>query len=152
MNTRTADGALEHLGVFDGVALTRVGGDLGLAQLRHALDGILQVHLLAVGQPVGDSLLQRVRAVDGQLLHARHVGNGVFRGHAGVGDDMGAVLGAILIHDPPQHLAAAVVVEVGIDIRQVDTVGVEETLKQQVVFQRVNLRDAEAVGHHRTGG
>ncbi len=65
---------------------------------------------------------------------------------------MGAVLCAVLVHDPPQYLSTAVVVEVGIDIRQVDTVGVEETLKQQVVFQRVNLRDAEAVGHHRTGG
>ena len=49
---------------------------------------------------------------------------------------------AILVHNPLQHLSSAVVIEVGIDIRQRDTVGVEETFEQQVVLQRVQFRDA----------
>ena len=61
---------------------------------------------------------------------------------------MGAVVLAILVHHPSQDPSAAVVVEVGIDIRQVDAVGVEESLKQEVVFQRVYLGDAQTVGHH----
>ena len=48
----------------------------------------------------------------------------------------------VLVHNPLQHLAAAIVVEVGIDIGQRDTVGVQETLEQQVVLQGVNLGDA----------
>ena len=91
---------------------------------------------------------------DGQrhFLHARYVLDAVLRGHRGVGDDVGAVLVAVFVHHPLQHLAAAVVVEVGVDIRQGDTVGVEEALEQQVVFQRVDLRDAQAVGHDAAGG
>ena len=58
---------------------------------------------------------------------------------------------AVLVHHPFQHLAAAVVVEVGINIRQRDTVRIQETLEQQVILQRVNLRDTQTVGHHRTG-
>ena len=59
---------------------------------------------------------------------------------------------AIFIHDPTQHLSAPVVVEIGIDIGQIHAVGVEETFKQQVVFQGVNLGDAQTIGHHRTCG
>ena len=64
---------------------------------------------------------------------------------------MGAVLVAILVHHPPQHLSSAVVVEVGIDIGQVDTVGIQETLKQEVILQGVYLGDAQTVGHHGAG-
>ena len=56
---------------------------------------------------------------------------------------------AILVHHPAQHLASAVVVEVGIDIGEVHTVGVEETLEQQVVLERVYARNAQTVGHYR---
>ena len=54
---------------------------------------------------------------------------------------MGAVLGTVFVLNPFQHTTAAIVVEVGIDIGEGDTVGVEETLKQQVVLQGVDLRD-----------
>ena len=63
---------------------------------------------------------------------------------------MGTVLMAVFVFHPFQHTTATVVVEVGIDIRQRDTVWIEETLKQQVVLQRIDLGDAETVGHHRT--
>ena len=56
---------------------------------------------------------------------------------------------AVFILHPFQHLAASVVVEVGIDIRKRNTVGVEETFEQQVVLDRVDLGDAKTIGHHR---
>ena len=54
---------------------------------------------------------------------------------------MGTILMAVFVFHPLQHTATAVVIEVGIDIGQRDTVRVQETLKQQVVLQRVDLRD-----------
>ena len=63
---------------------------------------------------------------------------------------MGTVLVTVLIHYPAQYLASAVVIEVGIDIRQVHTVRVQETLKQQVVLQRVDLGDSQAICHYGT--
>ena len=119
-----------------------------LSELRHLLDHVGQVDLIAAGQTVGDGLAQGVRRGQRQLLYARDILNTVLRGHRGVGDDVGAVLVTVLVLDPLQHTAAAVVVEVGIDIGQRDTVGVQETLEQQVVLQRIDLRDAQTVGHH----
>ena len=61
---------------------------------------------------------------------------------------MSAVLYTIFVHHPLEHSSTAFVVEVGVDIGQRYTVGVEETLKQQVILQRVDACDAEAVCHH----
>ena len=74
MKAGATDGTLELTGIFDGVALTGIGRSHCLAQLRRALDGILEIHLHAVGQSVGDSFLQCVGLLQGKLLHTRHVG------------------------------------------------------------------------------
>ena len=55
---------------------------------------------------------------------------------------MSTVLVPVLIFYPLQHLTSTIVIEVGIDIRQRDTVRIQETFKQQVVLQRVDLRDS----------
>ncbi len=144
-----AHGAFEHASVFDGVAFALDGRVLGFLQERDVLDGVGEVHLIAVGQSVGYGLAPSVHDVEGHLLHTGYVLYGVLRGHGCVGDDVGAVLFAVLVHHPAKHLAAPVVVEVGVDIRQRDAVRIEEALEQQVVLQRVDLRDAKAVGHHR---
>ena len=58
---------------------------------------------------------------------------------------------AVFLRHPVQHAAAAVVVEIDVDIGQRNTVRIEETLEQQVVGDGVDLRDAETVGHGRSG-
>ena len=64
---------------------------------------------------------------------------------------MGHFLLTIFLCYPIQHTSTSVIVEVHIDIRQRDTVRIQETLKQQVVFNRVNLRNPQTIGHCRTG-
>ena len=153
MNTRTTHRTLQHLGILDGVCQSRIGRSFGLLQLRHSLEGIDQIHLrcltIYVGQTVGNGLTQTVRLSNGHLLHACHVLDGVLCSHRGIGDDMCTILVTILVLDPLQHTTAAVVVEVSINIGQRDTVGIEETLEQQVVLQWVNLGDSQAVSHYR---
>ena len=61
------------------------------------------------------------------------------------------VLAVFLCH-PVQHAAAAIIVKVHVNIGQRDTVGVEETLKKEVIFNGIDLRDAETVGHATTSG
>ena len=56
----------------------------------------------------------------------------------------------VFVHHPLQHPFATIVIEVGINIREIDTVGVQETLKQQVVLQWVDSGDAQAICHGRT--
>ena len=151
-----ANGALEHLGVLDGVGLCGVDAGFSFLQLARTFNSIGEVHLhvfarLRVLQSVGDSLAPGVAQGQGHLLHACHILDAVLRGHRGIGDDMCAVLVAILLFHPLQHASASVVVEVSIDIGQGDTVGVEETLEQEVVLQRVELGDAQTVGHDASG-
>ena len=139
--------ALQHLGILDGVGFLWIQRCLCLGNGRNGLDDILQIHLQPVWQAVRNSLAEGVGLGEGIFLHACHILDGVLRSHRAVGDDVGAVLVPILVHDPPQHFAAAIIVKVGVNIRQRDTVGVEETLEQQVILQRVKLRYAETVCH-----
>ena len=150
MDTRASDGSLQHLGIFDGIALARVAGVLSLLQLRRILDGIGKIHLRTVWQSVGYRLAQRIRLVQRQLLHAGYVLDGVLGGHRTVCDDMGTVLMTIFIHHPSQHLTSTIIIEVGINIRKVHTVRVQETLKQQVILQRVYLGNTQTVRHYGT--
>ena len=55
---------------------------------------------------------------------------------------------AVALRHPVDDLRAPHIVEVGVYIGQRDTVGVEETLEQQVVLQRVKVGDMQAVGYH----
>ena len=148
VDARSAHRSLQLLGVFDGVSLARVGRHLGFSQLGCILDGICQVHLLVVRKTVWYGFFQHVGTLKGQPFHAGYIGNGVLGGHTAIGDDMGAVFLAILVHHPPEHLAAPIVVKIGVNIGQIHAVRVQEALEQQVVFQRVYPRDAQAVGHH----
>lgn len=150
MNTCSSHGALEHLGIFDGVALAYIRREFCLLQFGGVLDGIGQIHLRSIRQSVRNRLTKGIRPVEWQFLHTRHILDGVLGGHTAIGDDMGTILVSILIHHPSQHLASTIVIEVGINIRQVDTVRIQETLKQQVIFQRVNLGNAQAISHDRT--
>ena len=107
--------------------------------------------MIVFGGLVGHELAEPVRLREGEFLHAGHILDRELRGHRAVGDDVGDLLLAVLLRHPVEHAAAAVVVEVDVDIGQRDAVRIEETLEQQVVGDRVDLRDAQAVGHGRAG-
>ena len=147
MHTSVAHIVFEHLGKAHGVAQQRVGRCSRVLELGYALYGIRQVHLLAVRQLVWNSLAERVYDIERHLLHTCHVLYGQLGSHGAVGDDVRHLLRTILVSDPLQHLSASVVVEVGIYIGERYTVGVEETFEEEVVFDRVYLSDAQAVGH-----
>ena len=65
---------------------------------------------------------------------------------------MGHVVGAIFLGHVLEHACAAVIVEVDVDIGEGDTVGVEKTLEQEVIFYGVDLGDTQTVGHARSCG
>ena len=147
--TRATHIALEHLGILNRIAQYRVGRGLRFSQLGYSLDSIGEVELL-VGKLIGDELTEVVSTIERQLLHTRHILQRHLRGHSTIGDDMCHLLGAVLLCHPAQHFATAIIVKVHIDIRERYTVGVEETLKQQVIFNRVNTCNLQAISHGRT--
>ena len=58
---------------------------------------------------------------------------------------------AVFLGNPPQNFPTAVIVEIDIDIGKGYTVGVEEALEQQIVFNWVYLCDTQTIRDRRSG-
>ncbi len=94
-------------------------------------------------QPVDRVVGQPVRLAD-----LAHCGLGPHRADRA---DHRDVVRAVVVADVPQHLVPAGGAEVEVDIGRVAAGGVQEALEEQVVLDRVDRRDARAVGDERVG-
>ena len=101
---------------------------------------------------------RRQRAVDtvGHLeaglakVYLGGVLNGLLGFHRTEGNDLGNLILAPALGGVGNHLAAAAIVEVDIDIGRGRALGVQKALEEQVVFQRINIGNGQRVGHERT--
>ncbi len=66
-------------------------------------------------------------------------------------DDLRDVLAAVLARDVLDHLAAAPLAEVDVDVGQRHALGIQEALEDQVVLDRIDVGDAQAVGDEAAG-
>ena len=131
---------------------------ISILEFRHILQAVLDVDLGGfvrfgiLRQLHRNHLGEAIGFGNRQVVHARHILEARFGSHCAVGDDVRHFLLAIFLDDPVEDFVAAFIVEVNVDIRKGDTVGVEETLKQQVVLQGIHIGDFQAVSHHRASG
>ena len=128
-------------------ASDRRGIVVHLAQLLAGLQALLEADLDAVGDALGD-------AVDGAVRQAEHstgVARGLLGGQLAERDDLRDALAAVLVDDVVHHALAAVHREVDVDIGHGLAARVEEALEQQVVADRIDVGDLEAVRHERAG-
>jgi hypothetical protein len=90
---------------------------------------------------LGDPVAERVRVAQdpGCVL------DGGLRLGGAAGDDLRDPLLAVLRRGVADHLGASALVEVQVDVRHRDALGVEEPLEDQPVLERVELGDAQAV-------
>ena len=119
-----------------------------LLELRRLDDGLVELDAELVGHGLGDP-------VDLAVAHAEHPADVADRGpreHRAEGDDLGDVVRAVLAADVVDDLVPPLVLEVHVDVGHRHAVGVEEALERQAVVDRVDRRDAEGVGHDRSGG
>ena len=159
VDARLADAALQLEGIIQHLAhqgLSLLILVLQLLDIFHAvcqrgLVFLLLAVLLDDDGPVGNHLREAVGFRDGEPGNARHVLDGQLGGHRAEGDDVRDVVGAVAVLHVLDDAVAAFIVEVHIDIRHRDTLRVEETLEQEVVADRIQIRDAEAVRHARAG-
>ncbi len=68
------------------------------------------------------------------------------RGHGAEGDDLADLVPPVLLGNVLDHLLAAVLAEVHVDIGHGDPLGVEEAFEKQVVGDRVDIGDPDGVG------
>ena len=82
---------------------------------------------------------------------ARGVFQRLFCFHRAKGDHLRDFILAPVVGSVANHFAAATVVKVNINIGRGGSFRVEEPLKQQAVFNRVNVRDGQRIRHQSTG-
>ena len=130
---RDVEGALDDriavaLGLQLGLALDRLGE-------RHRRRRVLR-HELAelVDLPVG------------HLQHAADVAQHAARLQGAEGDDLRHLIAAVALLHVADHLVAAVLAEVDVEVRHRHALGIEEALEQQIEAKRVEIGDGQRVG------
>ncbi len=111
------------------------------------LQRIWQLDAQRGGNQFGDAIHFGVRNIHGaaNIFH-RRLGR-----HGAEGDDLRNIFAAVFLRDVINHFAAAPHAEINIDIRHGDALGIQEALKNQVVLQRIDVRDAQRVAHQAAG-
>ena len=127
-------------------SLRVLGGEVG-ARLQALLEARRAAH-----DRVRDQLRQPVPHAVVVPQHARGVARGGAGEHLAEGDDLGDAVGAVLVGHVADHALAAAHGEVDVDVRHRHALGVQEALEQQVVAERVDVGDLEAVGDDAAGG
>ena len=97
----------------------------------------------------GNHLGEPIRQAERLALHPGHVAHHQPRRHGAEGDDLANRILAVALGDVGDHLFTAFHAEVDVEIGHGDPFRVQQALEQQVVFQGIQFRDAEAVGHQR---
>ena len=149
VDRRVADDALEPLGDVDDLLGDRVARDLG-GEVGARLEALLEARRAAHDR-VRDQLGELVPHPVVVAEHARGVARRGAREHLAEGDDLGHAIGAVLLGHVPDHALAAAHAEVDVDVRHRDALGVQEALEQQVVGERIDVRDLQRVGDDAAG-
>ncbi len=118
-----------------------------LLELRDVFQRAPDGHQLA--GDVGDQLGHPVHLAQGDVLYPSHVADGGACSQRAEGDDLRHPVGAVLLGGILEHLRAAVIAEVKVDIRHVDAPRVEEALEDQAILERLDQGDIQAECHHR---
>ena len=138
--------AFEALGDVEGARHHRVLVAERL-QLRLALDRLRQRHRR--GRILRHQLGQLVDLPIGHLQHAADVAQHAARLQRAEGDDLRHLVAAVALLHVVDHLAAAVLAEVDVEVRHRDAFGIEEALEQQAEADRIEVGDGQRIGDQR---
>ena len=86
----------------------------------------------------------------GHLQHAADVAQHAPRLQRSEGDDLRHLIAAVALLHVVDHLAAAVLAEVDVEVRHRDAFGIEEALEQQPELDRIEVGDGQRIGDQRS--
>ncbi len=150
VRTGVAGDAFHLHGGIDELRQLRTGVH-GFLELGDFLHDVFQGNRLAGLRHLGAARDQLADAVDIRQRHvhdAADIAHGGLRAEHGEGDDLRDVIRAVLIGAVLQQLVAFVILNVEVDIRHGDTARVQETLEDELEFQRLDRGNAEGVSDH----
>src|ERR1019366_828739 len=121
---------------------------LELRQFRRLLQRFLKRDVQRGGDQLGDLVGLRIRQIEG----AGGIADDRFGPHGAESDDLAYVFATVFLGDVLDHLAAAALAKVDVNVRKRTPLRVQEALKQQFVLQRVYIGNAKRIGHQTAGG
>ena len=133
---RDVEGALDH----------RIAVALGL-QPRLAVDRLRQRHRRR--RILRHQLAELVDLPVRHLQHAADVAQHAARLQRAEGDDLRHLVAAVALLHVADHLVAAVLAEVDVEVRHRHAFGIEEALEQQAEADRIEVGDGQRVGDER---
>ncbi len=116
-------------------------------QLRLFLERILE----SDAELERNELRNRIGKAIAQSEHARDVAHDGFRRHRAVRDDLRDALPTVPVGHVFDDAIAPVHAEIDVEVRHGDAFGIEEALEEQVVLQRIEIRDADGIRDERAG-
>ena len=111
-------------------------------EFRLLADRVAQCDAEFEWNQLGDSVDKAVRMAQ----YAANIAHHRLRRQGTVGDDLRHAVVAVLRRYVIDHTIAALHAEVDIEVRHRHALGIEETLEQQVVAQRLDVGDAQRIG------
>ena len=85
-----------------------------------------------------------------QFQHAPHVANHRFRRHRAESNNLADRLRAVFLAHILNHAAAVALAKIHVEVGHGNAFGVQETLEQQRVFERVEVGNLQRIRHQRT--
>ena len=146
------------IGLLDRFLLTRIVRIINLDILFHHLESWLQIIQIRIEEifllhlfteAVRHHSGQAVGLIDRQVMDSRHVLDGSLGEHRAEGDDPGDVILSVGVLDI--FMRQGQILEIDIYIRHRDSVRIQETLEQELVLDRIQVGDSQAIGHHGSG-
>ncbi len=135
---RDVEGAFDH----------RIAVALGL-QFRFAFDGLRKRD--GARRVLRHQLAELVDLPVRHLQHAADIAQHAARLQRAEGDDLRDLLAAVALLHVADHLVAAVLAEIDVEVRHRHALGIEEALEQQAEADRIEIGDGQRVGHERAG-
>ena len=111
-------------------------------QLRILLQRLVDRDIQFLGDHFRDAVHKRIRKVH----HSSHIADDAPGGKRSERNDLYDPVLAILAHNVIDHFLPALETEIHVDIRHGYTLRVQEPLEQELVADRINGSDAQAVG------
>ncbi len=156
MNARSTDIPFKLFGIFHGLAYTLVGILFLCGKLFIVEQTVFEIDLRclsvdlrqAVGHEFGKTVCFRKR----NLKHFCHILYCHFRCHSLVSDNMGNFFLSIFLGHVFKDLISSVIIKIDVYIRERDSVRIEKTFKEKVIFDRVYLGDSKTIGCSTSSG
>ena len=97
---------------------------------------------------IRDKLCQHIGFRQGKIKGSRNILDTHLGRHGAIGDDLSDLISTVFFYYIINYFLPSFIIEVSINIGHRLTVGIKEPFEEQVIFNRIDIGDTNAIGYH----